>query len=636
MAILDVQAVVRRPQEGLELKNSIEPRSQNLAEKKNSFSQHLKKMSRRELEPGSSPPVRKELPPKNTSFERSIFEQKADSIVDSVDANGELKKQTPVQEKPDIQAKPDSEDRKNTEANQSVLASVETASTQGIDKQSQDEDNELDAASIGLVQPQCDLTVTPDSEASQTTSAVEIVMLPAQGAGKQVEGQNQEPLAATLETAQSQEAIQPVAALLEVIEPLAAEKTVQASIELISSVSESAPSLSQAEAIETVLASNTQGNVQQDQGKENTYAAKMNVITSLIEETQVESTASSSSTNITAEINPQAETLSVPENQAAETENNAAAKPTSSVPGNPLVVTDNAILAEDPEQMAKNISDAPTLPGDTTAAALEAEQAKKAGKSNDKDRMKLQLLEKPLGDQLNQKVEEPAAKDVKKIMELENHRLANSKIPADAPLLEEAVQETGVEEGKTLAFLDKTLVELAKPGGEVVKAQPSNSAQPAVSPEELMEQIVKKVELVSKQANSEMRIQLKPEFLGKMMIQIIVDDGVITARFTTESQHVKQVLEANMNTLKQNLEANGLRVEKTEVNVQLDNGGNFNNNSEGNRQQLWQQMTAQGRNSNHYDPYNRGTAGEIQDLVSYQQEVSATQIMNEGRLDFTI
>ena len=275
MAILDAQAMVRRPQEGLEPKNSIEPRPQNLAEKKNSFSRHLKKMSLRELEPKSRPSVRKDLPPKKTAFEISTFEQKADSIVD---ANGDVGKLTPAQEKPIFQAKP--EDRKSSEANKSVLASVETGSTQEADKQSQNEDNVLAPTAIGLVQPLWDLTVTPESEESKTTSTVDIATVKVQGAGKQVEGQNQEPLLAIIET----------------VQPQVAEKTAQVSVELISPVLEPAQAPSQAEANEAILASKSRKNVLEGQGSENTYDAKASVITSFTEETQGESTASSSST----------------------------------------------------------------------------------------------------------------------------------------------------------------------------------------------------------------------------------------------------------------------------------------------------------------------------------------------------
>ncbi len=76
--------------------------------------------------------------------------------------------------------------------------------------------------------------------------------------------------------------------------------------------------------------------------------------------------------------------------------------------------------------------------------------------------------------------------------------------------------------------------------------------------------------------------------MGKMIIKIAVEDGLVTAKFITESQHVKQLLEANLGSLRQNLESQGLRVDRTEVNVQLDNGGSFHGNDSG-RQQMWEE-----------------------------------------------
>jgi flagellar hook-length control protein FliK len=619
MAILEVQAMVR-PQEGLDLKNSIKSRSQNLSEKKSNFSRQLKKMSNRETESLSS--VSKDLPLKKTALARPTFEQKSDSIVD---ANGAAEKHAPVQEKPD---------QKITEEN-IYPAGVEAGSSQEQDKQSRDEDNDI-PVSISLLQPEWALSGIPVSEESTTTGMVDIETAP--GAGAQMVDQGPEPIVTMSETAQTQVTeqtlkqitIQPVVEMLENMQSQAADKKVQVSVEVTRPTSEPTQAWSQLEANGTVQAGNTQENVPEVQGKENTYDARTTLFT---QAAQGESTAGSSSNKETMVNNPQVDTLSIPGNQAMDTEK-ITAPTTQSASGNPSSINDNPRIAKEPEQLAEKNSATSTLLSMTTNV-LDAEKAKQAGKASDKDRIKLQFLEKPLGDQVNQKNEE-AVKNVKKIMELENHRLANSKIPAEALPVEEAASETGVEEGKTLTLLDKTLIELAKPGGEVGKAIPTNSARPAVSPEELMEQIVKKVELVSKQANSEMRIQLKPEFLGKMVIQIIVEDGVITARFTTESQQVKQVLEANMNTLKQNLEANGLRVEKTEVNVQLDNGGNFNNNSEGNRQQLWQQMTSQGRTPTHYNSFNNAYDAEIEDLNLHQRETDTRDFIDEGRVDFII
>ena len=123
-----------------------------------------------------------------------------------------------------------------------------------------------------------------------------------------------------------------------------------------------------------------------------------------------------------------------------------------------------------------------------------------------------------------------------------------------------------------------------------------------VDPEKFMEQVVKKAEVMIKQNLSQMRIQLHPEFLGKMTIKLVLEDGLLTARFITENQQVKNLLDSNLNHLRQNLENQGIRVEKTEVNVQLNNGGLFDG-SEGSRQDLWEQP----RSYSQYNPAGPGS-----------------------------
>ncbi|SHG58226.1 hook-length control protein FliK [Thermosyntropha lipolytica DSM 11003] len=108
-----------------------------------------------------------------------------------------------------------------------------------------------------------------------------------------------------------------------------------------------------------------------------------------------------------------------------------------------------------------------------------------------------------------------------------------------------------------------------------------------VNEKEVFAQIVRKAELLVKQNLSEMKIELKPEFLGKMTIKIAVEEGAVTARFIAENLRVKQMLESNIAALRQSLENQGLRVEKTEVNVQLNNGGMFDG-SENSRQFMGQ------------------------------------------------
>lgn len=119
-----------------------------------------------------------------------------------------------------------------------------------------------------------------------------------------------------------------------------------------------------------------------------------------------------------------------------------------------------------------------------------------------------------------------------------------------------------------------------------IRFENGETFRPTVQPEDVINQVVKKAELLVKQNTSQMKLELKPEVLGKMIIKIAVEEGVVTARFITENHQVKQLLESNMAALRQSLESQGIRVEKAEVSVQLNNGGLFDG-SENHREQSW-------------------------------------------------
>lgn len=181
---------------------------------------------------------------------------------------------------------------------------------------------------------------------------------------------------------------------------------------------------------------------------------------------------------------------------------------------------------------------------------------------------------------------EQATTDVKKLIAFESKRLKSDKSEV-MPTKTEAAASSKPSEGESLALL------AGKSGLESEKTQLlRTTSAPGTTdlftePEKVLEQIVKKAEMMVKLNSSEMKIQLQPEFLGKMTIKIAVEEGILTAKFITDSHQVKHMLDSNLNTLRQSLEAQGIRVEKAEVNVQLNNGGMFDG-SGNNPQESWQ------------------------------------------------
>ena len=119
------------------------------------------------------------------------------------------------------------------------------------------------------------------------------------------------------------------------------------------------------------------------------------------------------------------------------------------------------------------------------------------------------------------------------------------------------------------------------PGSAIEKAEinfsdPVSATQSApIKPTflNIMEQVLPKAEVFVDGEHSEMLIQLKPDNLGKLVMKLEVEKGIVVAKFLAESHIVKEILESNMNTLKDSLQQKGLNVQ--ELSVYVGNDGNF-------------------------------------------------------------
>lgn len=88
---------------------------------------------------------------------------------------------------------------------------------------------------------------------------------------------------------------------------------------------------------------------------------------------------------------------------------------------------------------------------------------------------------------------------------------------------------------------------------------------------DVLKQIAEKVDVNILEDKSEMLIKLKPDNLGKVTMQISVENGNISAKFLAESQKVKEILESNMQELKDQLTKQGMAVQDLSVSVGNDN-----------------------------------------------------------------
>lgn len=85
-----------------------------------------------------------------------------------------------------------------------------------------------------------------------------------------------------------------------------------------------------------------------------------------------------------------------------------------------------------------------------------------------------------------------------------------------------------------------------------------------------LDQIVKRAVIYMKSGQHEARIDLKPDFLGHVRMQVTTENHQVTVKILTEFPVVKDMIENNIQQLKSDLQQQGLNVDKLEVSVSND------------------------------------------------------------------
>lgn len=88
-----------------------------------------------------------------------------------------------------------------------------------------------------------------------------------------------------------------------------------------------------------------------------------------------------------------------------------------------------------------------------------------------------------------------------------------------------------------------------------------------------LDQIVQKAAIHLRNGQHEARIDLKPEYLGHIRMQIISENHQVTVKIMTEHGFVKDMIQNNAHQLKSDLQHQGLIIDKLEVTVSHDADG---------------------------------------------------------------
>lgn len=145
---------------------------------------------------------------------------------------------------------------------------------------------------------------------------------------------------------------------------------------------------------------------------------------------------------------------------------------------------------------------------------------------------------------------------------------------------------------------------------------------------EVINQVVEQAKVVLGQDKSEMIIHLKPDHLGKLELKVVTEQGIVAAKFIAESNQVKEIIETNMQLLKDSLEKQGLSIDNVSVQVGQEKQNEF-------RQQNSYQGSNRNSNNNRFDSSEVNTVRSVYNAFDTLPERLAQYTDDLNTINFT-
>ncbi len=155
-----------------------------------------------------------------------------------------------------------------------------------------------------------------------------------------------------------------------------------------------------------------------------------------------------------------------------------------------------------------------------------------------------------------------------------------------------------------------------------------NEKMPEIDAKDVIRQVVEEIKLTVKADNTSFEMQLNPEHLGKINLQVAAKNGVVTAQIATETLEAKEMLEAQLSTLKETLEHQGVKVDAVEVSV---GARSFDQNLDGQAENNNQQTKQDNQRRFRFDVMD----AEEGELTSAEQIAREIMMANGNRIDYS-
>lgn len=151
--------------------------------------------------------------------------------------------------------------------------------------------------------------------------------------------------------------------------------------------------------------------------------------------------------------------------------------------------------------------------------------------------------------------------------------------------------------------------------------------QTRVDVEDILRQVSQMTRVFVNQAESSVEMQLNPANLGKIYLQVVSREGVITAQIAAQNEAVKEALEGQVAVLKENMNQQGLKVEAIEVTIA---SHEFERNLEENQQNAAKEQQEEEAAKSARRNLNLNSLDEMEGLMTEEENLAAKIMTEQG------
>lgn len=213
----------------------------------------------------------------------------------------------------------------------------------------------------------------------------------------------------------------------------------------------------------------------------------------------------------------------------------------------------------------------------------------------------------------------PSEHDTKNVMSADLSEDSNS---TDFSQSEENVVEFDVtssrEEDMTNINATQTSTFVERLNESIQEVTSGETSYSEVSMDQVVEQVVKHIRIRVLPQTTSMELQLNPETLGRVNLNVVSNNGVATATLTVQNEFAKEALESQLVVLRENLESQGLKVESVEVNV---SEFGFKDQEDANQEQ--------------YKPKNGRRRLRADSIEDSEEEIPENEQLTDSVVDYT-